>query len=149
MGISFTGCLKTEEFPKEPHVEFKSYDAGADPARLTISFTDGDGDIGLGQGDTLAPFQPGSPWFYNFYVDYYRKVNGSWELQTFDLPLYYRVPVITPTGQNKSLQGDIAVDIAHAVLPQIPGDTVKFGIHIADRALHLSNTVFSDAVVVP
>jgi hypothetical protein len=81
-------------------------------------------------------------------VDYYKMENGTWVQQVFTLPLYYRIPVITPTGQNRSLQGDISVDIAQQVLPQLPGDTVRFGVHIADRALHVSNTVFSDAVIV-
>lgn len=146
--VLFSACLKTEEFPKEPHIEFKSYEQRPDSAELTISFTDGDGDIGLNQGDTLAPYNPGSHWYHNFFVDYYKKVNGEWQLQVFTLPLYYRIPVITPTGQNSSLQGDISVDIAQQVLPQVPGDTVRFGVHIADRALHVSNTVFSDAIIV-
>lgn len=143
-----SACLKTEEFPKEPRLVFKSYEGSISPAKLTVSFTDGDGDIGLNQSDTLAPYNPGGAWYYNFFVDYYKKVNGAWVKQVFTLPLYYRIPVITPTGQNKALQGDIAVDIAQQVLPQVPGDTVRFGIHIADRALHESNTVFSDAIVV-
>ncbi|MBP8824696.1 MAG: hypothetical protein KBH07_13725 [Flavobacteriales bacterium] len=142
------GCLKTEEFPKEPHIGFKSYVQGTDSARLTISFTDGDGDIGLAPGDTLAPFNPGSHWYHNFFVDYYKLQNGQWELQVFTLPLYYRIPVITPTGQNKTLEGDIAVELSPLVLPQVPGDTVRFGVHIADRALNESNTVFTEAIIV-
>lgn len=146
--VLLSACLKTEEFPKEPHIAFKSYEQYADSARLTISFTDGDGDIGLNQGDTLAPYNPGSFWYHNFFVDYYKKLDGEWQLQVFSLPLYYRVPVITPTGQNKSLQGDISVKIASQVLPQIPGDTIKFSVRIADRALNLSNTVYTDGTVV-
>ncbi len=141
-------CLKTEEFPKEPHIAFKSYEQHADSARLTISFTDGDGDIGLDQGDTLAPFNPGSQWYHNFFVDYYKKQGVEWVLQQFMLPLYYRIPVITPTGQNKALQGDISVKIASQVLPQVPGDTVRFSVRIADRALHESNTVYTNTIVV-
>ncbi len=147
MGILLSGCLKTEAFPKEPHIVFKSYVSSPDSSELTISFTDGDGDIGLDQGDTLAPYNPGSQWYHNFFVDYYRMENGAWVLQQFALPLYYRIPVITPTGQNKALQGDITVEISPLVLPPpAMGDTVRFGVRIADRALHESNTVFSDPV---
>lgn len=141
-------CLKTEQFPKEPHITFKSYVQSADSASLTISFTDGDGDIGLNQGDTLAPYNPGSHWYHNFFVDQYKKVNGQWVLQQFALPLYYRIPVITPTGQNKALQGDIAVQISPQVLPPpAPGDTTRFSVRIADRALHESNTVYSGELI--
>lgn len=143
-----TACLKTEEFPTAPQITFKSYVQSPDSATLTISFTDGDGDIGLDQGDTLAPFNPGSQWYHNFFVDQYKKVNGSWVLQQFALPLYYRIPVITPTGQNKALQGDITVEISPQVLPPpLPGDTTRFSVRIADRALHESNTVYTDDII--
>lgn len=148
MVVLLSACLKTEKFPDEPSILFKSYERTAGNVTLTISFTDGDGDVGLDQGDTLAPYNPGSPWYNNFFVDYYRMEDGVWELQSFTLPLYYRIPVITPIGQNKALEGDIAVDIASAVLPQTPGDTIRYGIHIVDRALHESNTVFSDQVII-
>lgn len=143
------GCLKTEEFPVEPRIIYKSYQAHPDSSSLTISFTDGDGDIGLDQGDTLAPFNPGSPWYNNFFVDYYRLVDGEWTLVEFPLPLYYRVPRITPSGQNKALEGDIAVRLYSAVVPQLPGDTIRFGIRLADRAQHMSNTVYSADIIVP
>lgn len=146
--VLLAGCLKTEEFPVEPRITFKSYAQFPDSASLTISFTDGDGDIGLDQGDTLAPFDPGSTYYHNLFLDYYRRVNGEWVLQEFTLPLYYRVPRITPTGQNKALEGDIAVALVPVVLPQQPGDTVRFSVKLADRALHMSNTVYSDDIVV-
>ncbi len=146
--VAATGCLKTEEFPKEPHITMKSYEQGTGSSVLTISFTDGDGDMGLAQGDTLAPYNPGSRWYHNFFVDYYKLHNGQWVEQQFTLPLYYRIPVITPTGQNKALQGDIAVKISQQVLPQAPGDTVRFGVQIADRALHESNRVYTGPIVV-
>src|SRR5690606_16504188 len=65
--VVLSGCLKAEEFPTVPHIAFKSYEQRPDSAELTISFTDGAGDIGLNQGDTLAPFNPGSPWYHNFF----------------------------------------------------------------------------------
>ncbi len=146
--VVLSSCLKTEQFPIEPHIEYKSYVQRPDSSELTITFTDGDGDIGLGQGDTLAPYNPGSEWYHNFFVDYYRMVDGAWVIQNFTLPLYYRIPVITPTGQNKALQGDITVEISPLVLPQAPGDTVRFSVRIADRALHVSNTVYTPAIIV-
>ncbi|HEY0977182.1 MAG TPA: hypothetical protein VGE21_06905 [Flavobacteriales bacterium] len=149
------GCLKTEEFPTQPVITFKSFEVFPDSASLTISFTDGDGDIGLDQGDTLAPFNPpydpDRPWYYNFFVDAYYLQNGVWQDPGFVLPLYYRVPDITPTGQNKALEGDIAVAINNAVLDglQALGDTVKFEVRLADRARQMSNRVSSAAIVLP
>jgi hypothetical protein len=145
-----TGCLKTEEFPSEPVIEFKSFHASNDSASVVISFTDGDGDIGLDQGDTLTPFNPGSTWFYNFFIDYYTLENGVWVAPDppLALPLYYRVPNITPTGQNKALEGDIAVALRNPILPGTVGDTIRLEVRLADRAQHMSNRVSSEPIVV-
>lgn len=150
VAVLAAGCLRTEEFPKEPIITFKSLDVHGDSASLTISFTDGDGDIGLGQGDTLAPYNPGSQWFYNFFVDYFELVDGEWVERTFAVPLYYRIPVITSTGQNKALEGDIAVALVWPVMPGPAGTsrTVRFDVRLADRAQHMSGRVSSSPVVV-
>jgi hypothetical protein len=37
---------------------------------LTLSYTDGDGDLGLTDADTAAPFNFGSPFFHNLPVTY-------------------------------------------------------------------------------
>lgn len=149
VAVLASGCLKTEKFPVEPKITFKEFDQFADSASVVITFTDGDGDIGLDQGDTLGSFAPGSQWYHNLFIDYYKRVNGAWVLQDFALPLYYRIPVITPTGQNKALEGDIAVALKpYPVIAGSEGDTIRFNIRLADRALHLSNEVESGAVIV-
>ncbi|MFT3884108.1 MAG: hypothetical protein QM724_01380 [Flavobacteriales bacterium] len=144
-----SGCLRTEKFPVEPKITFKEFKQFGDSASLVISFTDGDGDIGLAQGDTLGNFAPGSQWYHNLFVDYYAREHGTWVLQDFTLPLYYRIPVITPTGQNKALEGDIAVALKpYPVLPGTEGDSIRLNVRLADRALHMSNEVETGIVVV-
>ncbi|HEX2616533.1 MAG TPA: hypothetical protein VHL57_03270, partial [Flavobacteriales bacterium] len=130
-------------------ITFKEFKQFADSASVVISFTDGDGDIGLDQSDTLGDFAPGHLFFHNLFVDYYQWQNGAWVLQDFTLPLYYRIPVITPTGQNKALEGDIAVALKpYPVLPGSEGDSIRLNVRIADRALHMSNEVESGTIVV-
>lgn len=144
-----SGCLKTEKFPAEPKITFKEFKQFGDSASVVISFTDGDGDIGLGQGDTLGDFAPGQLYFHNLFVDYYNWENGTWVKQDFTLPLYYRIPVITPTGQNKALEGDIAVALKpYPVLPGSEGDSIRLNVRMADRAKHMSNEVESGVIVV-
>jgi hypothetical protein len=64
--------------------------------------------------------------------------------------LYYRVPVVTPTGQNKALEGEIAVALKPwPTLPGTTGDTIRYSVKLVDRALHESNVVFTDRIVVP
>ena len=73
-----SSCLKPEEFANEPKMEFVSFEAQGDSSGIFIvSFTDGDGDIGLNIADTFAPFEPSSFYYYNMYFDYYEIVDGD------------------------------------------------------------------------
>lgn len=148
---TFTSCLKKKEFPDEPAITFGSFVADGTEGTLYINFTDGDGDIGLAEGDTVAPYNVGSDFYYNFYLDYYEKQNGVW-VQRTDLnpPFYYRVPVLTPSGQSKALEGEIQVDIRPFYYdPTSIYDTIMYKIRLADRALNISNEVESDEIVIP
>ena len=144
------GCLQVETLPPEPSVEFVSVTQLTDSASLVFSFKDGDGDIGLDPNDTTGQFAPGQTFFHNLFVEYFEKQNGVWQQINLQLPYRYRIPVITPTGQNKSLEGEIS--IALAPFPTDPFsrfDTVKYSIQLADRALHLSNVVETPEMVTP
>lgn len=155
--LLLTGCLKTEEFPPEPAILFKSFEQFGDSASLTITFTDGDGDIGLSQGDTLAPFHLGGAYYNNMVLEYHLLEAGTWE---FKFAIGARIPVITPTGQNKALEGEIARAIQAIQIPGTPlqpwynglsdadaGDTVRFDVRINDRALHTSNMATTGNIV--
>lgn len=148
LSAATTGCLRREAFPVEPKIAFKSLDVYTDSASLSITFTDGDGDVGLDPGDTLPPFQPSGAWFNNFLVDYYKRVDGVWEQEHFVLPLHYRVPNLTPSGNNKALDGTITVALQWPIVPGSEGDSIRLDVRLVDRALHVSNTVSSPTVLV-
>ncbi len=143
------GCRKPEEFPVEPVITFRSFTQYQDSASFVIGFTDGDGDVGLDAGDNQPPFDTGSTYYHNLFLDYDELRNGVWTRVDFALPLYYRIPRITPTGQNKALEGEIAVALKPwPIVPGNPFDTVRISARLVDRALHTSNTVVSDPVKV-
>lgn len=151
MGLALPSCLERKVFPVEPKIEFRSAEVFSDSLSLTISFTDGDGDIGLDATDNAPPFNSGSEWHNNLFVEYHQMVNGEWTQSALLLPLYYRIPRISPTGRNKALEGEIAVGMAWPIFPMPPGspdDTVRFSVQIVDRSLHLSNVVYSGAILV-
>ncbi|MBX2973119.1 MAG: hypothetical protein KF797_08450 [Flavobacteriales bacterium] len=149
-GVLFGGCLKTEEFPNTPAIKFKSFEFFGDSASLTISFTDGDGDIGLNASDNAPPYDTSSIYYYNLFLEHSEKVNGEWQVVGFRDPIFYRIPRITPTGQNKALEGEIAVAIDPFPL-FITGnsDTVRYSIEMVDRALNRSNKVYTNDIIVP
>ncbi len=150
IGMGVSGCLKTEEFPVEPKVVFKSFEFFGDSASLIISFTDGDGDIGLDPSDTSSPFDTGSTYYFNLFLEHQEKIDGEWNDVTFVEPMHYRIPRITPTGQNKALEGEIAVAVDPFPL-FITGnsDTVRYSVELVDRELHRSNKVLTNDILVP
>lgn len=144
LGSFASACIKPEAFPKEPRIVFKSFEQFADSASFTIGFTDGDGDVGLSSGDNAPPFDTGSEYYHNLFLEMDTLYQGAWARVEFTLPLRYRIPRITPTGQNKALEGEIAVTIAPwPIFQGSEGDTVRFSARMVDRAINESNEVTS------
>jgi hypothetical protein len=149
--ILFTACKKPKTFPSEPVIVFKDLvkhtnEQGIDDSlKLIISFTDGDGDIGLAQSDTLAPYNPGSVYYFDFYIKYFIKHNGNFE----EIPLLVggqKIPFIKNEGKDKSLSGDIVMQLDIFGF-QWNNDTLKFEAYIYDRALHKSNTISTSEII--
>lgn len=146
------GCESVEDFPDEPQVTFKSLEIeDANNAVLKISFTDGDGDIGLSEGDTLPPFCPEEcDYYYNLLCEYYEKQDGEWVI--FDdlaAPFYYRVPIVEPSGQNPTLEGEIHIDLNAYYITGTGYDTCRMSVRLIDRSLNVSNEVFTNTYVKP
>jgi hypothetical protein len=146
--VLLAGCGEKEKFPPEPRIAFERFEQFADSSSLTISFTDGDGDIGFNQSDTFPPFNAGSVYHHNLFVKLEGRRNGEWEASPFDLN--YRIPYLTPSGQNKTLKGELSVSLSSSILGIGNGpdgtniyDAVRFDIRLFDRALHESNTAQS------
>ena len=109
----FNSCKKPKEIPPLPVIVYKNFvKYGSDSAQFIFTFKDGDGDIGLNQRDTFPPFNSSSVYYYNLYMIYYYKatdgkfypydnVAGTSVMDT--LQYTYRIPNITPKGQNKIL----------------------------------------------
>jgi hypothetical protein len=152
--LALQGCIKRETFPVEPAITYKSFTQfqNANPnlpdsASLVISFTDGDGDIGLDDSDSNPPFNTGSDYYHNLFLGYEELRQGVWTPVSLALPLRYRIPRITPTGQNKALEGEIAVALSWPIIPDQAIDTVRFTVRLVDRALRESNQVYTDAII--
>ena len=170
--FAVTACKKKEIYSSIPLIEYKDVvfypgENGADSIMtLIFTFKDGDGDIGLDQGDTLPPFQatrdkynnPLNPYYNNLHIDYYESFDGVFGQVIKDLdpdatpPVYdtlrylYRIENITPDGRHKAIRGDIEVNIYPSPHPDAQ-DTVKYKFYIYDRSLNKSNVVESPPIV--
>lgn len=167
--MAIGGCKKSEFFPIIPAIEFKDYYFTQDPdlptdtlLGLIFSYTDGDGDIGLNQGDTFPPFKSQigpndvqlNPYFYNLKIEYLTQIeDGSFvpviiPNRTDSLRYLARVQNITPDGKHKAIRGTIDWQI---LPPNYDGlsRTLKVRIQILDRALHESNIIESPVIELP
>lgn len=146
-------CLKPQKFPPEPIIEYDNFIAMSDSGELVISFTDGDGDIGLAKGDTTGAYRPSNKYHHNLFVEYFEKVDGAgWQpgkdIAGEDIIFLYRIPVLTPQGKNKALKGKIRVTIEPSYYNPLStdSDTIKYRITLVDRSLTESNTVESAVI---
>lgn len=149
--LILSACVKEKSYPKDPIIKFKSFTPFAlDSANIIISFTDGDGDIGLTQGDTTGNFNSKSKYYYNFYVRYlYKAPDGSfkaYETAPGDtLDFKYRIPkLISDDQQKRALSGEIKVKL---YAPYAVHDTVQYDIYLIDKALHKSNVVNTGTII--
>lgn len=137
------GCLKREEYPATPVITcagtqlFQNVAGNDSAAIIQLTYTDGDGNIGLAQGDTALPYK--GQFYYNCFVEYYEKQNGVWIKPPLNPPFYYRLPPLYE-GSN-GITGTIDIKLNAPFYSPSPFDTFKYSITIADRALNLSNTV--------
>jgi hypothetical protein len=151
--LSYSSCKKPEQYPLIPAIEYVSFakiqnTLGVDnKGILTFSFTDGDGDIGLAAGDTLAPFNPGSQYYYDLFVTYYEKQHGDYIPVVLPMTNNLRIPVITPTSGNKSIKGTIDVEL-FINNPASTYDTIAYDVSIVDRALNLSNKIRTPDIII-
>ncbi len=148
-----SSCMKKEEYPVIPSIKFENFrkiqnDKGIDvKGILDISFTDGDGDIGLSPTDTIAPYD------YNFFINYFEKRKGIFQKINFEgVSFNSRIPYIIPEGENKPVKGEIedTLFINNRFDPEAypDFDTIYFEAYILDRALNKSNTIKTPVIIV-
>ena len=132
-------CQKKVEYPIEPKITYEGFDYVVDGNNtltgegvLHIGYTDGDGDLGLDDADTLYPFGLNDPHYYNLLIDYITPTD------TFNFDARFKRLVFD--DEVKAISGTI--DYTMMLLnPLAPHDSIKLKIHIIDRAIHESNTI--------
>jgi len=143
LGLLFIGCAKPPDYPIEPVIEYQSIStnlisqsfADEDIILATISFTDGDGDIGNDDRETTI------------FIKDLR--DGTFNNSATVLP---KVP---EPGANNGISGEIIFRIFQSCCiwpPQFqqapctpstdyPLDTINYEIYIVDRAGNESNRI--------
>ncbi|MFC2100876.1 hypothetical protein ACFLRZ_03500 [Bacteroidota bacterium] len=151
--VSLSSCIKKDEFPIIPYIEFDSFTkinntmGYDDKGILAITFTDGDGDVGLHPNETSPPYDTSNIYYYNFFITYYEMQNG--ELIEVELPFTNnaRIPILNTSDKEKPLKGKIEIELFFNNYTS-PFDTIRFDAFIVDRALNHSNTISTFDIIV-
>ncbi len=151
--LVLNACQKKEDYPDTPQIEFLNFTKIQNGSSidnkgiLSLYFTDGDGNIGLAEGDTNAPFNVGSPYYYNFYINYYEKQKGNLVLVALPSPQHARIPPIVGTGDNKPTKGTLDIELFINNYSS-PYDTILFEAWIYDRNLNQSNIIRTPEIII-
>jgi len=147
----FATCQKVDDIPIIPQLSFKSFsmvktadilENEVKRAVLTIHVEDGDGDIGLQDGDTTGVYSIDSTFYNDLFIELYEKKEGKYIKKPLIVPHNYRVPYIEPTGQIKLLKADIQAQMDYTK-GTFDVDTIMYRFWLVDRQLHYSDTVQS------
>jgi hypothetical protein len=146
--VFFASCVQPPDYPLEPVIEYQRLSANTMSQGIsdtewvlaTISFTDGDGDLGNEDGAVTL---------------FVRDLRDS----TFDNSAN-KLPVVPQKGSNNGISGEITFRIFQTccIWPagfeqenctpsaRYPVDTIQYEVFIKDRAGHESNHVFLDPI---
>ena len=169
LALAVCSCQKPVEYPIEPKITYEgfTYLINADSTFsgegiIAFSYTDGDGDLGLDDGDTLPPFGFHDTHYYNMVIDYLKCVDGEFvkmpllsphvptspadTLVLYDTVTFNaRFKRLRDSEEPKAISGTMEYKLT-VQNPFSPNDTVKFEIRILDRALHESNVIQTEPI---
>ncbi|MES2389465.1 MAG: hypothetical protein V4543_15790 [Bacteroidota bacterium] len=174
--LMLTACPSPPEYPSTPVIGYKSlgfypdvvtHFTGAgqqdiinDQFKIAITYQDGDGDLGLDENDIkLDKFKEWidsaagirNPNFNNFFVTFQEKTEAGWEDYVFPLAGFTytgRYPRIADDNHSEPVKGLITYTISMGQGSFDIGQVFRFKIRIRDRALHTSNEIVTDSVVI-
>lgn len=149
-----SSCYKEPSFSLEPSIEFNSIrkfiridqftTAKKDSVVMTIKFQDGDGDLGLNTEEIGKAQQTNN---FNYVIKSYRRVKGNFQEYQSLIPISGFFPRLKDDGKVGPIEGTLSysMNFEHAFIPK--KDTVKFQIHIKDRAGNTSNVVDTEQII--
>lgn len=142
-------CLKKQDFPDEPQLEYVGF-SKATPISATdsigvvhMTFTDGDGNVGLDIDDNTGRFHIDSIYNSNLFIFPFKKIDGVFEPAFVNLANHVR---ISPrlSDSNDPIEGDIDASVLYpARTATDASDTVilRWEIYLVDRDFNHSNVI--------
>lgn len=141
-----TPVLRYERFERQ---------LGADGKDSILSFylylEDEDGNVGLTDADTTAPFAYGSPWFYNLWIIPRDWSDGSAEIITIPgttdtLESGMRLPDLRSDYREKYISAEFVVSLKAEPYPGLRPQKMQYAFQLFDRNLNSSSRVYSPMI---
>jgi len=119
--------------------------------KLQIEFylIDGDGDVGLPNGELPSPYIGDSA--FNFFPILYYFEKGELILDTIatiDTARNFIIPSVEKVGLDKTLKANVYIDFEYSV-KLFPYDSIMYSFYVMDRAFNKSNIEWTDTIVFP
>jgi hypothetical protein len=157
--LTLYACKKPVSYSEIPAISFQTFTKTITTdllgnkilkGRLAFYLIDGDGNIGFNESDTTSPWSPGTEYFNNLHLTFFKMNNGNWIPDT-SFNLAYRTPYIEPKGQNKTRKCTIMIDIDYEYNSsgQLPFDSIMYSFYLYDRTLNKSNTESTGLILLP
>ena len=132
-------CHEIVTYSEVPEIKYLRFNTN--DSTIEFSFTDGDGNIGLNQGDSIIG---DSVLDRNLFIKLFQKTDSVFEEVNLFIPLNYIIPYIEPQGQNKTLIGKMVFSFSS--IKPFPYDTFKFSFYIVDNSFNKSNIVLTPSL---
>ena len=126
-------CEKEQEISNTPIIEFKSISPAtvqeySDDIIITISYSDGDGDLGENNPD-----------IHNLFVEDNR--NG--------IVYQFRIPHLAPDNNSIAIEGDFNITInGSGITDESSSQQVNYSIYVKDRVGNKSNTITTSNITI-
>ncbi len=153
------GCSSEYDYPDEPVLKYRDFrftlneEGQVIRGTLVLEFTDGDGDIGLSQGDTLPPYHYGGGHYYNFLIFLYTIEQGEQVAVQFpdtSINFHSRIPPVELAGNTNAIKGELEYTFDLQIMkPFLSSDSIRIRTWITDRALNNSNIVITPPILIP
>ena len=151
LSFSLIACLKNEEYPIEPQLEYKGFSItdtvnGIDPlGYVHLGFTDGDGNVGLNESDTIGAFHPDSAFGKNLFIFPFKKIGGEFIAAPTFATNHVR---ITPrlSDSDDPIEGDIDGGVfipAKTALDSFDIVVLRWEVYLVDRDQNQSNVIIT------
>ena len=155
--ISFDNIRVGRSYPKDSKGNIDLKGIPTDTIVVTVRYQDGDGDLGLNQAEVKLP-QYTYPLSLNYYVQpllknpatrKYAPLTLAGQTAPFTDNGTFDHPTTLTDSKTLPIKGTLTRKLFYNYGDVfIAGQTVKFQVSILDRAMHKSNVILTDSIVI-